>query len=306
MTLAHQLATGEKTSYDVIDDGYTKHAFKDRDGLPDWFLDDESKHDKPHKPITKAAAQAIKEKLRAYNARPIKKVAEAKARKKFKQAQRLEKLKKKADMLAGDDGMSEKEKAASISKLMASVAKKTRRAPIKVVKAAGSNRGLQGRPKGGSYFFTPFSYALRMILTWSYYYSQGKIQDGGSSYEEGVEGDEEDFQEEEIDDESMLASRKSIVVGGRFNCDTFLRVHIAVEGNGCCERTGFWAVHRERDCMGWSIKIAALLNSINILVFLTLGRADPLPSFTLQTVLPATAIEKSPARMVAISFEIRT
>ncbi|KAK3499192.1 AdoMet-dependent rRNA methyltransferase spb-1 [Neurospora hispaniola] len=148
MTLAHQLATGEKTSYDVIDDGYTKHAFKDRDGLPDWFLDDESKHDKPHKPITKAAAQAIKEKLRAYNARPIKKVAEAKARKKFKQAQRLEKLKKKADMLAGDDGMSEKEKAASISKLMASVAKKTRRAPIKVVKAAGSNKGLQGRPKG--------------------------------------------------------------------------------------------------------------------------------------------------------------
>ncbi|KAK3350852.1 AdoMet-dependent rRNA methyltransferase spb-1 [Neurospora tetraspora] len=148
MTLAHQLATGEKTSYDVIDDGYTKHAFKDRDGLPDWFLDDESKHDKPHKPITKAAAQAIKDKLRAYNARPIKKVAEAKARKKFKQAQRLEKLKKKADMLAGDDGMSEKEKAASISKLMAGVAKKTRRAPIKVVKAAGSNRGLQGRPKG--------------------------------------------------------------------------------------------------------------------------------------------------------------
>ncbi|KAK3956485.1 Spb1 C-terminal domain-containing protein [Pseudoneurospora amorphoporcata] len=148
MTLAHQLATGEKTSYDVIDDGYTKHAFKDRDGLPDWFLDDESKHDKPHKPITKAAAEAIKEKLRAYNARPIKKVAEAKARKKFKQAQRLEKLKKKADMLVGDDGLSEKEKASSISKLMSQVKKKTRKAPVKVVKAAGSNRGLQGRPKG--------------------------------------------------------------------------------------------------------------------------------------------------------------
>ncbi|CCC09960.1 hypothetical protein SMACR_02540 [Sordaria macrospora] len=148
MTLAHQLATGEKTSYDVIDDGYTKHAFKDRDGLPDWFLDDESKHDKPHKPITKAAAEAIKEKLRAYNARPIKKVAEAKARKKFKQAQRLEKLKKKADMLVGDDGLSEKEKASSISKLMSQVKKKTRRAPIKVVKAAGTNRGVSGRPKG--------------------------------------------------------------------------------------------------------------------------------------------------------------
>lgn len=103
MTLAHQLARGEKTKHDLIDDGFNKRAFKDKDGVPDWFLDDESKHDKPHKPITKEAAAAIKEKLRAYNARPIKKVAEAKARKKFKQAQKLEKLKKKADLLAGEE-----------------------------------------------------------------------------------------------------------------------------------------------------------------------------------------------------------
>ncbi|KAK4669490.1 AdoMet-dependent rRNA methyltransferase spb1 [Podospora pseudopauciseta] len=148
MTLAHQLARGEKTVHDVIDDGYNKYALKDRDGLPDWFLDDEKKHDKPHKPITKEAAQAIKEKLRAYNARPIKKVAEARARKKFKQAQKLEKLKKKADMLMGDEGLNEKEKASSISKLIAQANKKKRKAPVKVVKAAGANRGLQGRPKG--------------------------------------------------------------------------------------------------------------------------------------------------------------
>ena len=103
MTLAHQLARGEKTTHDLMDDGFNKRAFKDRDGMPDWFLDDEGKHDKPHKPITKAAADAIKEKLRAYNARPIKKVAEARARKKFKQTQKMEKLKKKADMLAGEE-----------------------------------------------------------------------------------------------------------------------------------------------------------------------------------------------------------
>ncbi|KAK4219436.1 AdoMet-dependent rRNA methyltransferase spb1 [Rhypophila decipiens] len=149
MTLAHQLARGEKTKYDLVDDGFNKRAFKDRDGVPDWFIDDESKHDRPHKPITKEAANAIKEKLRAYNARPIKKVAEARARKKFKQAQKLEKLKKKADMLAGEEGMSEKEKASSIAKIMSAAGRKSnKRAPIKVVKAAGLNRGLQGRPKG--------------------------------------------------------------------------------------------------------------------------------------------------------------
>ncbi|GAB0135794.1 hypothetical protein EsDP_00004119 [Epichloe bromicola] len=148
MTLAHQLATGQKTSHDMIDDGFNRHAFREREGLPDWFIDDEGKHDKPQKPITKAAANAIKEKLRAFNARPIKKVREAKARKKLKAAQRLEKLKKKSDMLANDEGMTEKEKADSIAKLLSRAARKKPSQPAKLVVARGLNRGLQGRPKG--------------------------------------------------------------------------------------------------------------------------------------------------------------
>lgn len=148
MTLAHQLATGEKTSYDVIDDGFNKHAFKDRDGLPDWFLDDEAQHDRAQKPITKAAAAAIKEKLRAFNARPIKKVREAKGRKKMKAAQRLEKLKKKSDLLVHEEGMTEKEKAESIAKLLRKATKKKPKQSIKVVVAKGSNKGIKGRPSG--------------------------------------------------------------------------------------------------------------------------------------------------------------
>lgn len=149
MTLAHQLATGQKTTYDAIDDGFNKRAFRDRDGLPEWFIDDEGKHDKALKPISKTAAIAIKEKLRAFNARPIKKVREAKARKKFKTAQRLEKLKKKSDMLANDEGMTEKEKAEGISKLMSRARKQIKpRQPAKLVVARGLNKGVQGRPKG--------------------------------------------------------------------------------------------------------------------------------------------------------------
>lgn len=151
MTLAHQLATGQKSNYDVIDDGFNKHAFRDRDGLPEWFVDDEGRHDKPHKPISKAAAAAIKEKTRAVNARPIKKVREAKARKKFKAAQRLEKLRKKSDLLANEEGMTEKEKADSISKLLARAAKKNgkpNKQPAKVVVARGVNKGVKGRPRG--------------------------------------------------------------------------------------------------------------------------------------------------------------
>ncbi|RKF64776.1 AdoMet-dependent rRNA methyltransferase spb1 [Erysiphe neolycopersici] len=148
MTLAHQIATGEKTKYDLIDEGWNKYSFKDRDGLPDWFLDDESKHDKPHKPISAAAASAIKEKLRALNARPIKKVREAKDRKKFKAAQRLEKLRKKSALLQDEEGMTEKEKAQNIVKLMSKAAKKKPRQKVKLVVARGGNRGIPGRPRG--------------------------------------------------------------------------------------------------------------------------------------------------------------
>ncbi|KAG0649053.1 S-adenosyl-L-methionine-dependent methyltransferase [Hyphodiscus hymeniophilus] len=148
MTLAQQIASGEKTSYDLVDEGFNKYAFKDRDGLPEWFLDDEGRHDKPHRPISAAGAAAIKEKLRALNARPIKKVREAKDRKKFHAAQRLEKLRKKSAMLADEDGMTEKEKASSITKLMSKAAKKKPKQQVKVVVARGGNRGIAGRPRG--------------------------------------------------------------------------------------------------------------------------------------------------------------
>ncbi|TVY53897.1 AdoMet-dependent rRNA methyltransferase SPB1 [Lachnellula cervina] len=148
MTLAQQIASGQKTMHDLLDDGFNKYAFKDRDALPEWFLDDEHRHDKPHRPITAAGAAAIKEKLRALNARPIKKVREAKDRKKFKAAQRLEKMRKKSALLQDEEGMTEKEKASNITKLMSKATKKKPKQQVKVVVARGGNRGIAGRPRG--------------------------------------------------------------------------------------------------------------------------------------------------------------
>ena len=146
--MAQQMATGERKTTDLVDDGFNKYAFRDVDGLPEWFLDDESKHSRPNRPITKAAAAAIKEKLRAINARPIKKVMEAKGRKKLKAAQRLEKLRKKSALLADDEALSEKDKAQTIAKLMSRAAKKKPKQNVKLVVAKGANRGISGRPKG--------------------------------------------------------------------------------------------------------------------------------------------------------------
>jgi AdoMet-dependent rRNA methyltransferase SPB1 len=148
MTLAHQLATRTKTKADMVDDNFNKYTFRDTNGLPDWFLDDENRHSKPQRPITAEAAAAIKEKLRALNARPIKKVLEAKARKKFRAARRLEKLRKKSALLLEDDGMTEGEKGRAVSKMLAKAAKAKPKRQVKVVVAVGNNRGISGRPKG--------------------------------------------------------------------------------------------------------------------------------------------------------------
>ena len=148
MTLAQKVASGELTKQQLVDDGFNKFTFRDTDGLPEWFLDDEQRHSKPHRPITAAGAAAIKEKIRALNARPIKKVREAKDRKRFKAAQRLEKLRKKSALLADDTDLTEKDKAQSISRMMSRAVKRKPKEKVKLVVATGGNRGIPGRPRG--------------------------------------------------------------------------------------------------------------------------------------------------------------
>lgn len=147
MALAHKISEGKHSKYTVIDDSFNRWTCRDRDGLPDWFLDDENRHSRPVRPTTAAAAAAIKEKMRAMNARPIKKVREAKARKKFKMVQRIEKLKKKSSMLAEEEGTTEREKASAITKLLSKAAKNKPKKKVTVVVARGANKG-KGRPKG--------------------------------------------------------------------------------------------------------------------------------------------------------------
>ena len=230
MTLAHQLARGEKSAYDVIDEGYNKYAFKDRDGLPDWFLDDEGKHDRPHKPITKEAASAIKEKLRAYNARPIKKVAEARARKKFKQAQKLEKLKKKADLLAGDEVRpSSSLLIISLTLLLTNGTGHVRKGEGNQHRQADFCRRAQEAESAcqGGQGPGPEPRPLRAAQG-----CQGPVQDGGPAHEEGNAGVEADC--EEVESAGLIISKfmsfKMLTLYGDWNIhglgDTYTAVFL--------------------------------------------------------------------------------
>jgi AdoMet-dependent rRNA methyltransferase SPB1 len=134
---------------DVMDEAYNRYAFNDPD-LPSWFMEDEGRHNKPTMPVTKEAVEIMKQKAKAFDARPIKKVAEAKFRKQMRAQRRIDKMMKKAAVMNDDEDMTEKSKLSKIAEMMskAKVKPKKEDKKPKLVIARGSNRGNKGRPKG--------------------------------------------------------------------------------------------------------------------------------------------------------------
>jgi AdoMet-dependent rRNA methyltransferase SPB1 len=149
VTIAQKLVNREKTRTQLINDGFNRYSLNSKEGLPSWFLDDEAKNYKSNLPITKEAVAALRARQRALDARPIKKIAEAKARKKYKAAQRLDKAMKKAEGVNATSDMTEREKAQQIEKLMRKgMSKRQKEKEVKLVVAKGAHKGIKGRPKG--------------------------------------------------------------------------------------------------------------------------------------------------------------
>jgi len=171
------LVNRQKSKTDLINDGFNRYSLNSKEGPPTWFLDDESKHYKTNIPVTKEAITALRNKLRSLDARPIKKVAEAKARKKLKAAQRLEKAMKKAEGVNETTDMTEREKAKQIEKLMQkglSGGKKTKK-EVKLVVAKGVHKGIKGRPKGVKGRYTMVDSRMKKEVRLMYGLSLGKF-----------------------------------------------------------------------------------------------------------------------------------
>ncbi|KAM3359135.1 hypothetical protein P3S68_022068 [Capsicum galapagoense] len=108
----------------MMDDGYNKYMFHD-EGLPKWFIDEEKRHRQPIKPVTKEEVAAMKTQFKAINARPAKKVAEAKARKKRVAQRKLEKVRKQANSISDQADISDRSKSRMIEQLYKKATLKT-------------------------------------------------------------------------------------------------------------------------------------------------------------------------------------
>lgn len=107
----------KKDRLKIFDSSYNRYAFSDLDNAPDWFREDEVKHNRPSKPITKEEIMAERELLKKINDRMPKKVLEAKNRKKKRLARQMEKVKKKAQVIANQEEIGEGSKMRQIEKL---------------------------------------------------------------------------------------------------------------------------------------------------------------------------------------------
>uniref|UniRef100_A0A8C6Q969 pre-rRNA processing protein FTSJ3 n=1 Tax=Nothobranchius furzeri TaxID=105023 RepID=A0A8C6Q969_NOTFU len=151
LALGCEIATSKKKARDLVDDSFHRSVFASSDEpweVPEWFLDDERKHRKKPIPVTKEMVEEYKQKWKEINARPIKRVAEAKARKKRRMLKKMEQAKKKAEAVVNTVDISEKEKLAQLKTIYKKAGvKKEKRELTYVVAKKGAGKKVR-RPRG--------------------------------------------------------------------------------------------------------------------------------------------------------------
>ncbi|XP_077019673.1 pre-rRNA 2'-O-ribose RNA methyltransferase FTSJ3 [Tamandua tetradactyla] len=118
LALGAVIASSKKAKRDLIDNSFCRYTFNEDEGeLPEWFVQEEKQHRIRQLPIDKKEVEHYRKRWREINARPIKKVAEAKARKKRRMLKKLEQTKKKAEAVVNTVDISEREKVAQLRSL---------------------------------------------------------------------------------------------------------------------------------------------------------------------------------------------
>jgi AdoMet-dependent rRNA methyltransferase SPB1 len=136
----------KKERMTIEDDMFNRYTFND-EGLPDWFVKHEERYVQPNLPITKEQVQEMRRRYQEINNRPIKKVAEALARKKRRNTIKSTKAKEKAHAIAQDDTLTPGQKISQVNKIMKKANQKQGKEKVYVVAKRGSVGGMKKKRK---------------------------------------------------------------------------------------------------------------------------------------------------------------
>eukprot|EP01017_Pseudomicrothorax_dubius_P028190 TRINITY_DN3334_c0_g1_i2.p1 TRINITY_DN3334_c0_g1~~TRINITY_DN3334_c0_g1_i2.p1 ORF type:complete len:816 (-),score=275.40 TRINITY_DN3334_c0_g1_i2:86-2533(-) len=138
----------KKDREEIIDATYDRRSMDMFEGAPAWFLEDEREHNFKILPITKEEYAAEKARLLAIEARPVKKVAEAKIRNKKRAMKKLKKAEEKAEKIMEEDGVSEAGKLKEVHKIYKKEIASLKREKKYVVARKGTAKiqGKSGKP----------------------------------------------------------------------------------------------------------------------------------------------------------------
>lgn len=152
LALGAMMIKGKKTRRDLIDGAWNRYAFNDTN-LPSWFVQEEELHMKKPVPVPRELTEEYQRKVQELNVRPIKKVMEAKARKRRRAVKRLAKAKKQAEKIMESADATNQEKAKQLKKIYKKAQEKKKEVTYVVAKKHQTGRrarrpaGVKGRYK---------------------------------------------------------------------------------------------------------------------------------------------------------------
>ena len=135
----------------IVDASYNRYSWNDSKDLPEWFMDDEYRHNKPLPPVPAALLSQVKGNFSQHAGHhEIKKVAEARMRKRKRALAKLKTARKTATAAAENSEMSERQKVKAISSaLKAAKINKPGKVYVVAKKQGGASMGTKiGDGKG--------------------------------------------------------------------------------------------------------------------------------------------------------------
>lgn len=125
----------KKDREDILDMSFNKYNNFEYEGLPNWFVEDEKRHNYVNLPITKDEVREMREELKTMSEKPCKKVLEARFRRKRKLERQLKKFKRAADEIFEEEGMDDRTKAKEAGKVRNKIvtAEKAKRQKKKII-----------------------------------------------------------------------------------------------------------------------------------------------------------------------------